>query len=242
MGITNCFGSKPDGALRFCVDYHKFNMITVPETYPFPRMYECIDSLGDATVFTTLECNSGYWQIPVHPDDRDKTTFTSHSGIYRFLWLPFGLRKAHATFQMAIDIILSGIKWKTCLVYLDDVIVFSENRSPHLTHVAESLTLLRNVGLSLKLKNCHFFSSTVDYFGHVIRPGRLGVAEKSTVALKTAPLPRTQTKLRSFLGLSNVYRRFVPRFSAIAAPLKSLLNKGMPPQLGHLPPAAIAAF
>ena len=87
-------------------------------------MDECIDSLGDAVIFTTLDCNSGYWQIPVHPDDRDKTTFTSHYGIYRFLRLPFGLRNAPATFQRAIDIILSGFKWKTCLVYLDDVIVF----------------------------------------------------------------------------------------------------------------------
>jgi hypothetical protein len=85
-------------------------MITVPDTYPLPRMDECIDSLGDATVFTTLDCNSGCWQIPVHPDDRDKTTFNSHSGIYRFIRLPFGLRNAPATFQRAIDIILSGVK------------------------------------------------------------------------------------------------------------------------------------
>jgi hypothetical protein len=104
---------KPKGALRFCVDYRKLNMITVPDTYPLPRMDECIDSLGDANVFTTLDCNSGYWQIPVHPEDRDKTTFTSHYGIYRFLRLPFGLRNAPVTFQRAIDIILSGVKWKT---------------------------------------------------------------------------------------------------------------------------------
>jgi Reverse transcriptase (RNA-dependent DNA polymerase) len=109
--------------------------------------------------------------------------------------------------------------YKTYLVYLDDVIVYSGSRSAHLAHVAEVLTLLGNAGLSLQLKKCHFFSETVDYLGHVMRPGRLGVAEKNTTALKTAPLPRTQTELRSFLGLCNVYRRFVPRFSAIAAPL-----------------------
>jgi Reverse transcriptase (RNA-dependent DNA polymerase) len=114
-------------------------------------MDECIDSLGDAAVFTTLDCNSGYWQIPVHPEDRDKTTFTSHYGIYRFLRLPFGLRNAPATFQRSIDIILSGVKWKTCLVYLDDFIVFSKSKKDHLAHVAEALTLLGNAGLSLKL-------------------------------------------------------------------------------------------
>jgi RNase H-like domain found in reverse transcriptase/Reverse transcriptase (RNA-dependent DNA polymerase) len=134
------------------------------------------------------------------------------------------------------------VKWKTCLVYLDDVIVFSGSRSAHLARVAEVLTLLGNAGLSLKLKKCRFFSETVDYLGHVIRPGRLVVAEKNTIALKTAPLPRTQTELRSFLGLCNVYRRFVPRFSTIATPLNVMLCKGMPPQLGPLPPAAFAAF
>jgi Reverse transcriptase (RNA-dependent DNA polymerase) len=198
---------KPDGTLRFCVDYRRLNMITVPDTYPLPRMDECIDSLVDAVLFTTLDCNSGYWKIPVHPGARDKTTFTSHYGTYRFLRLPFGLRNAPATFQRAIDIILSGVKWKTFLVYLDDIIVFSDSRSVHLAHVVEVLTLLGNAGLSLKLKKCHFFSETVDYLGHVIRPGRLVVAEKNTTPLKTAPLPRTQTELRSFLGLRNVYRR-----------------------------------
>jgi hypothetical protein len=168
-------------------------------------------------IFTTLDCNSGYWQIPVHPEDSDKTTFTSHYGTYRVLRLPFGLRNAPATFHRAIDIILSGVKWKTCSVYLDDVIVFSKSKKDHLTHVAEALTLPGNAGLSLKLKKCHFFAETVDYLGHVIRPGRLNVAEKNTTALKTAPLPRTQTELRSFLGLCNIYRRFVPKFSAIAA-------------------------
>jgi hypothetical protein len=203
---------KPDGSLRFCVDYRKLNAITVPDTYPLPRMDECIDSLGEADIFTTLDCNSGYWQIPVHPEDREKTTFTSHFGIYQFLRLPFGLRNAPATFQPAIYIILSGIRWKTCLVYLDDVIVFFSNRAPHLSHVNELLTLLRDAGLSPKLKKCHFFAETVHYFGHVIRPGRLEVAEKNTGALKTARLPKTQTEVRSFLGLCNIYRRFVPHF------------------------------
>jgi RNase H-like domain found in reverse transcriptase len=104
------------------------------------------------------------------------------------------------------------------------------------------LTLLQVAVLSLKLKKCHFFAETVHYLGHVIRPGRLGVAEKNTIALKTARLPKTQTEVRSFLGLCNVYRIFVPHFSAIAAPLNALLSKGTPPTLGSLSPAAIEAF
>jgi transposase InsO family protein len=233
---------KPDGSLRFCVDYRRLNAITVPDTYPLPRMDECIDSLGEAVVFTTLDCNSGYWQIPVDPADREKTAFTSHFGVYQFRRLPFGLRNAPGTFQRAIDIILSGIKWKTCLVYLDDVIIFSSSRKMHLQHVNEALNLLGGAGLSLKLSKCHFFQEAVDYLGHVIRPGKLSVAEKNTAALRNAPLPRTQTELRSFLGLCNVYRRFVPRFAAVAAPLTGLLGKGTPPQLGTLSPQQINAF
>jgi Reverse transcriptase (RNA-dependent DNA polymerase) len=93
---------KSDGSLRFCVDYRKLNAITVPDTYPLPRMDECIASLGEAVIFTTLDCNSGYWQIPVHPADREKTTFTSHFGIYQFLRLPFGceMRQRHFNAQL----------------------------------------------------------------------------------------------------------------------------------------------
>jgi hypothetical protein len=205
-------------------------------------MDECIDSLGDAVVFTTLDSNIGYWHIPVHSEGRDKTTFASHYGIYRFLQLPFGLWNAPATFQRAIDIILSEVKWKTCLVYLVDVIVFYFPRQAHLEHVNEALTLLGNSELSFRLKKCHLFSDTVDYLGHVIRPGRLGVAENNTTAMRTAPLPRTQTELRSFLGLCNVYRRFVPHLSTLAAPLNALLCKGMPPQLGPIPQDSVVAF
>ncbi len=123
---------KSDGSLRFCVEYRKLNAPTARDSYPLLRMYECIDSLGDATVFTTLDCNSGYWQIPVATQDQDKTTFTSHFATYRFKRMPFGLKNAPATFQRAIDIILAGVKWQHCLVYLDDVIAFSKSMESHL--------------------------------------------------------------------------------------------------------------
>ena len=118
---------KPDGSLRFCINYRRVNAITVRDTYPLPRMDECIDSLGDASVFTTLECNSGYWQIPVAPQDRDKTTFTYHAGTSRYRRMPFGLTNAPVTFQRTLDIVLSPFEWKSCLFYLDNVIIFSKD-------------------------------------------------------------------------------------------------------------------
>jgi Reverse transcriptase (RNA-dependent DNA polymerase) len=164
---------KPDGSMRFCVDYRKLNAITVRYTYPPPRMDECIDSLGDANIFTTLDCNSGYWQIPVAPEDMDKTTFTSHEGTFRFCRMPFGLWNAPATFQGVVDIVLSGLTWNSCLVYLDDIIVYSASMEEHLAHLDEALTILGQAGLSLKLAKCHFLQEAVDYLGHVIRPGKL---------------------------------------------------------------------
>jgi Reverse transcriptase (RNA-dependent DNA polymerase) len=116
--------AKPDGSTRFCVDCRLLNAVTVRDSYPLPRMDECINSLGDAKIFTKLDCNSGYCQIPVRQEDREKTTFTSHEGFYWFLRMHFGLRNAPATFQLFVDITLSGLTWKTCLVYLDDIIAF----------------------------------------------------------------------------------------------------------------------
>jgi len=116
---------KPDGTMRFCVDYCRLNEVTVRDVYPLPRVDDCIEFLGATKVFSTLDCNSGCWQIPVADEDRDKTTFGCHEGAYRYIRLPFGLSNAPATFQPAIDMILEGLKWKSCLVYLDDIIVFS---------------------------------------------------------------------------------------------------------------------
>jgi Reverse transcriptase (RNA-dependent DNA polymerase) len=209
---------KPDGALRFCVDYRKLNAVTTRDTYPLPRMDEYIDSLGDAQIFTTLDCNSGYWQIPVAPEDIEKSTCTSHEGTFQYNRMPFGLRNAPATFQRTVDIVLSGLRWKTCLVYLDDIIVFSNSPEEHARHLNEVLSLLYGAGLSLKLAKCAFFRDTFNYLGHVIRPGKLEVAAKNTDALKTAKPPATQTELRSFLGLCNVYRRLVPSFAKVASP------------------------
>jgi Reverse transcriptase (RNA-dependent DNA polymerase) len=119
--------TKPDGSVRFCVDYRKLNAVTVKDSYPLPRMDECLDSLGDATIFSTLDCNSGYWQILMKETDRNKTAFVTHCGVHRFKRMPFGLCNAPATFQRALDMILARVKWKTALIYLDDVIVYSRS-------------------------------------------------------------------------------------------------------------------
>jgi len=133
---------KPDGSVRFCIDYRKLNVMTVKDAYPIPRMDECIDYLGNARLFSTLDCNAGYWQIPVAEEDKRLTAFTCHSGAWQCVRLPFGLCNAPATFRRAMDMILAGVKWQICLVYLDDVIIFSRSPEEHLQHLDEVLTRL----------------------------------------------------------------------------------------------------
>jgi hypothetical protein len=205
-------------------------------------MDECIDSLGDATIFSTLDCNGGYWQIPVLPEDRDKTSFTSHEGLYRFTRMPFGLTNAPATFQRMVEMVLAGLTWKSFLVYLGDIIVFYPSFEAHMLHLDGVLERLYRAGLSLKLEKCYFCKDTVSYLEHVIRPGKLAVAEKNTLSLRTVQPPSTQSELRSFLGLCNVYRRFVPGFAKIASPLNALLRKGESPQLGPFNKDQLEAF
>jgi len=148
---------KPDGTIQFCVDYRQLNEVKVREVYPLPCMDECIDFLGDAKVFSTLDCNSGYWQIAVVHEDRDKTTFVRHEGVYRNIHLPFGPCNAPATFQRATNMILGGLKWKSCLVYLNDIIVFSQSAEEHVEHLRGVFATVRGANVSLKAKKCHLF-------------------------------------------------------------------------------------
>ena len=233
---------KPDGSMGFCVDYRKLNAVTVKDTYPLPRMDECLDSLGDTKVFSALDAISGYWQMPIPESDRAKTALSCHSGLYRFSKMPFGLTNAPATFQRAMDMLLSPFRWKSCLVYLDDIIIFSKSWEEHIVHVDETLSVLEKAGVKLKLRKCEIFVENIKYLGHVVRPGSLEIDAARIAALEQVKYPQTQTKLRSFLGLCNVYRRFVPHYAKIAHPLNQLLKKGQPVQLEGFDESCKKAF
>ena len=138
--------------------------------------------------------------------------------------MPFGLATASATFQRGLDIILSRYKWRTCLVYLDDVIVFSKSVEEHVQHVDEVLSCLKAAGLTLKVSKCKLCTKRVEYLGHIIRPGTLEVDQANTKSLKDAKPPVNRTQMRSFLGMVGVYRRFIDKFTKLAAPLNEMVK------------------
>ena len=195
--LTVVLVPRKDGKLRFCIDYRRLNAVTFRDSYPLPRMYEYIDSLGEAKVFTTLDCSSGYWQIPVAPSDREKTAFVCHAGLYQYMRMPLGLTNAPATFQRTLDIVLSSFKWRSCLVYLDDVVLFSKDVKTHIRHVDEVLGALQSAGVTPKLDKCSFFTQEVHYLGL-----SFGVAIRSSHQFSLGGLSYNCDLLRVSVGLA----------------------------------------
>ena len=183
-----------------------------------------------------------FWQLPVAEEDQDKTTFTCHAGSYKFLQLPFGLRNAPATFQRAMNIIFSLVRWKYALVYLDEIIIFSRDDDTHLRHLECVLKILQEAGATLRLSKCDLFKRQVKYLGHIIRPGKLAIYGRNLEAMTKALPPKNKTQVRSFLGMCNVYRRFVRGFTQIAHPLTQKTRKDQPESWGSLNEEDLRAF
>jgi len=178
----------------------------------------------------------------VADEDRDKTTFVCHEGAYRYIRLPSGLSNAPATFQRAIDMLLGGLKWKSCLMYLDDIIVFSQLPADHVEHLREVFTALCGAGVSLKAKKCHLVQEEVEYLGHIVGRGQLKVQDRNNRGLKEASPPRCKRVLRSFLGMCNVYLRFVKDYAQVARLLAAMTSSKRRDRWGTLADEALGAF
>lgn len=135
------FAPMKDRSLRFWLHYRKLNNLTRRNPYPIPRMDQCIDSLGEATVFSTLNANSGYWQVEIEEHYRNKTPFPSHHNLCSFVRMPFGLKNAPGTFQQTMDVIVACVNWQFALVYLEDIVIFLKTPEERIEHVRQVLTL-----------------------------------------------------------------------------------------------------
>ena len=217
---------KKDGSLRFCVDFRQLNAATIKDAHPLPRIDDLLDALHGAKWFSTLDLKSGYWQVPIAEQDKEKTAFRTSSGqLFEFNQVPFGLCNAPATFSCLMDCVLAGLHWETCLFYLDDIIVFSSTWEEHLARLREVFERLRHAKLKLGAAKCTFAAKEVSYLGHRVTEEGLLPDPSLLAAIRDIPPPKTATEVRSFLGLAGYYHRYVKGFAAIAAPLHALTRK-----------------
>ena len=219
---------KKDGTLRLCIDFRTLNKRTIKDNFPLPRIEDTLDALYGAQWFSSLDLKSGYWQIEMEEADKPKTAFTTPLGFFECNRMPFGLTNAPATFQRLMERCMGDLNLKQCLVYLDDIIVYSATFEEHLVRLSSVFARLAEYGLKLKPTKCCLLRRHVNYLGHVISADGVATDPSKTEALKTWPVPKDAAELRSFLGFAGYYRRFVKYYSKIAQPLNALL--GGPPK------------
>jgi transposase InsO family protein len=210
---------------RFCTDFRSLNAVTKIDVYPLPLINETLEQLGQSKYFTTLDLTSGYHQVPIAPEDREKTAFTTEGGHFEYNRLPFGISNAPSTFQKLMDELLGKIKGLECFVYLDDIIIFSSSITEHADRLENVLRKLREANLKVNLDKCTIAKEAVKYLGHVVTREGIKPDPTKIEAVEKFRTPRNLKELKSFLGLAGYYRRFIQNYADKAKPLTALTTK-----------------
>lgn len=219
---------KKNGDVRLCIDYRKLNLQTIKDAYALPNLEETFSALTGSKWFSVMDLKSGYYQIELEECDKPKTAFVCPLGFWEFNRMPQGITNAPSTFQRLMEKCMGNMNLKEVLVFLDDLIVFSETLEEHENRLLRVLHRLKEYGLKLSPEKCKFFQTSVRYLGHIVTQNGVETDPEKVCALKTWPRPNNLKELRSFLGFSGYYRRFVKDYSKIVKPLNELTS-GYPP-------------
>ena len=224
---------KKDAALRFCIDLRKLNNRTIKDGYSLPRIEDTLDCLHGAVWFYTLDLKTRYWQVELEEEAKPLTAFTlGPLGFCGCEHMPFDLTNAPTTFQRLTESCLGELHLNWCVIYLDDIIVFSRTPEEHLHRLKAVFNKLKVAGLKLTPSKCNLFKQHINYLGHVVSKEGISTDFEKIKAITECPQPTTVTEVRSFLGFVSYYRRFIPNFSKVAKPLNKLLQnlEGTPSQ------------
>ena len=217
---------RRDGKLRMCIDYRALNNRTIKDSYALPRIDEVLDSLAGAKFFSVVDMKSGYYQVEVAEEHKERTAFTvGPLGFWEHNRLPFGLSNAPATYQRIMEQCFGELHLKICFIYLDDLIVFSDSFEQHLERLELIFLRLRECGLKLSPKKCSFLQKKVKYIGHIVSSEGIETDPDKIEKIVNWPTPSSPEKVRSFLGFCGYYRRFCKNFSQVAKPLTELMPK-----------------
>lgn len=223
-GAPVLFAPKADGSLRLCVDYRGLNAITKKNRYPLPLIDEMLDRLAGAQFYTKLDVRDAYHCIPIRGADEWKTAFRTRYGHFEYKVMPFGLANAPATFQAYIHKALRGLVDISCIVYLDDVLIFSSTKEEHTAHIKEVLERLYKHKLYVKLPKCEFYKDRVEFLGYVVGREGIGMQRDRVATVLDWPVPQSVKDVQVFIGFTNFYRRFIYRYSILTAPITELLK------------------
>lgn len=211
---------------RIVVDFRKLNEKTIDDKYPIPNIADVLDKLGNCQYFTTLDLASGFYQVEMNPQDISKTAFNVEHGHFEFLRMPMGLKNSPSTFQRVMDNVLRELQNTICLVYLDDIIVFSTSLQEHMNNLEKVFEKLRESNFKIQMDKSEFLKLETAYLGHVISKDGIKPNPDKITAIQNYPMPKTPTEIKRFLGLLGYYRKFIPDFAKITKPMTQCLKKG----------------
>lgn len=216
---------KKDGTIRFCIDFRRLNQRTKKDAYAIPRVEDTLHLLAGSRYFSKLDLKSGYWQVELEEEDKEKTAFQVGGGLgfYECNRMPFGLCNAPATFQRLMERCMGDLNLRDCLIYLDDIIIFSHDVDSHLERLDAVFQRLADYNLKIKPSKCEFFKTKTTYLGHVVSADGIQADPNKIEAVKSWPAPKSIKEVRQFLGFAGYYRRFIKGFASIARPLNNLL-------------------